>query len=364
MVYSICSSLVTKIITVLIDSILYDDVVKLEAQKREKAMSLLHCLYVQNDKVKYRKQLRKGFLILRIIINLKHLALRKHKIILLTSDYSVTDKSSLRLLNSNDNQSLLQKDAISNLIKDSSKDQSFILTNHDTKRNSFFRNSFDVKHDDANIKSKIPFQSCLNDVLSPHHTMDISDVNFIEIDKTSKLRIQSKITINLLSDKNTIKKTYYNKVDMGVRQFTFPLEDPHIQCFYISFSKKFFSFQNNKINWLRGEIKFIILLALMLVLWLYMLIFIVSIFSNYEENFYKIVVAPMIAIMFTKFIVTMNINILIATFFMHNLGLKFYTNKKKSILGIIFNIFVSPIAASLHQSILNFRLICEALQYK
>lgn len=92
-----------------------------------------------------------------------------------------------------------------------------------------------------------------------------------------------------------------------------------------------------------------------------MLIFIKYIFKNYEENFYKIVIAPIIAIMFTKFAISMNINILIATILMHKFGTKCYTNKKKGKLGIIFIIFVPPIGASLHQSILNFRLICDAI---
>ena len=135
--------------------------------------------------------------------------------------------------------------------------------------------------------------------------------------------------------------------------------DYQIECIYVQIQPLIdsteLSSEQKKKNLLQN-IKFITLVLFLLYLDYMIAGQIATIQSNYGSNSYKMWLLPLVSMLFTNFVVTANIMILINVFIMYKFGPLIYkgpNNLKK----IIFNGLIPPDVQELHKTILDFRVI-------
>lgn len=137
-----------------------------------------------------------GFLILKILINLRHLRNRKNKIISLNSEFGI-DKCSLRLLHSKEDSesfNFMKGVDCSSIVYNQNK--SIIYMKNANENNSptvrLLNEKIQNNCDDANQKLNfhLPY---LNDVFYDNQTLDNYTSNSFDNESIYKFKIQSKI---------------------------------------------------------------------------------------------------------------------------------------------------------------------------
>jgi len=174
-----------------------------------------------------------------------------------------------------------------------------------------------------------------------------------------KLSIANEIEVHLKGKKAVIKTPKRFILNIANRSFLFP-------CRVLSrFSSKtvsiievsLFSYLTHLI---KIYLKIILLSTLFLILWLFIAVFVESIYKNYGNNVFKIAVMPLISMLFVKFVIVVNIKLLIATILLYFKGREYLNNKKNNLLiKIIFKAFVSPLALNHFSAIMSYQNFCE-----
>ena len=100
------------------------------------------------------------------------------------------------------------------------------------------------------------------------------------------------------------------------------------------------------------------MIAIYLVLLFYIAGFVQTIYQIYGSNFYKICFLPLISMLFSNFIISTNIMILLSTVLMYFYGPDYvYKHTTLNLWRIIFNSLVPKDAQVLHKTILDLQCI-------
>jgi hypothetical protein len=108
-------------------------------------------------------------------------------------------------------------------------------------------------------------------------------------------------------------------------------------------------------------IKMALIMLICVVLWIYLLIFIQSIYKQYGQSFFKICVMPMVSVLCIKMLITANLMIFISTFLAYFFGKRIYIQNKLTIYGLIYRALVPVIAINHHKSIIMYLKLYKEL---
>jgi len=187
------------------------------------------------------------------------------------------------------------------------------------------------------------------------HSISLQENIFLKYD----LSIHHEIEIFFKGKKEIIVNSQKMIVIHSTRSYTFPCKDPsRFSCQKISFTKasKIDYFK----NFLKGYTKIILIGTLTLILWLYIAVFVKSIYKQYGNGIFKICVMPLISMLFVKLVIIMNIMFLIATIILYFKGKEFINTAKKNLLMIVFfKALVPPLALNHFTAIVTYQNFIE-----
>lgn len=347
------------------NSILFSDVITEESQKRLLAIQKLGRIYLLKTKPPYLKKVRRAQI--RVIVVSKIFKLIKEEN--LKNPRKITQETSISKMNSGDISACsvdrlkyYDPESPERLIKQ--RAASIINSKEELERLHTFnlKNNPDPKLD-LNKENPIFSQNSIFD--EDEYGIDIGAKNF-KIHKQSSFHFFS--SFKKSQEKRTASssiKNFNKKIFVQQRKFSFPIfEYEKISCFILNISPIESKEEKPKKDLcIKTYFKLILVFSLFIYMWIYMMVFIQQIYTKYGNNFIKICVMPLISMLFTKLVITVNIMLFISTFLMWNFGKKVYIMKKFSIPKAIFNALVPATAANHHQSILTFRHIQEKFNF-
>lgn len=165
-----------------------------------------------------------------------------------------------------------------------------------------------------------------------------------------------KFEIILVGKKVTVTKPKKNLIlTIQKRPFNFPITNyTKISCESITIGEC--SFTENLNYKLKSNSKIIMVFIVFLFLWLYIAVFVKTIYQQYGNNVFKICVMPLILMLFVKFLLTDNLMIFISASILYFKGKQFVISKKSSyLLKILFKFLVSSPALTHFNAIMNYK---------
>jgi len=331
--FSVIGSLITTIITVGLNAILYADVIRKESEKRESIMKNLCRIYIYKGESEYRYKLRKGMFKIKTVF-----------IIIKSGKSAALQQNSILSDNENENENF----------HDNSKVD---LKRRNVNLNSLIKNR-ELDLIDYNNK-------CINDYNENENLVNDNIVyefntngdDYLKICRNRSFSIDPKYDSKLLTrnikNKNKISTDFIFKQ----RNFVFSeIQTEQIECMYLHFKRIEIIPPLKKKFEPKVFFKQFLVMIVFFVIWYYLLYFIQIVYQNYGQNFVKICIMPLVSMLFINLVITANIMLLIATIGMYYFGKQIYSIKQFSIKKIIFNALVPITASNHHQSILAFRL--------
>jgi len=356
---------VTIFITTFLSLLLYENVIIKEADKFRKN---LEKLINENYKLTkgYQYKLKRGFFIIRTLVNLRYSTLKnKNKKInnsdlqnLLNSswlpiqspnrknnnhiDYFFKKDIKNKNLNiKNNKEDFYNKNNISNI------DESKVITQridiHDsnileisTSRNLIFKNQKKIKKRNNFIKSNFVDIGPLADHSSFKKLDIINAANFQYLKNEN----------NNLSETGKIIKYFYT----GKRKFTFPGKFMNISC------SEVFIIKNPEMlipkYYKKDYLKIYLIFIIYVVIFFYLMILIQNIQTKYGNKFIEICVLPFFTTLLVKFMFTFNFMMLITSFLLYYFGDHFVNKKKLPLhLFIVSKVFISPVVMNHYYAI-------------
>lgn len=143
------------------------------------------------------------------------------------------------------------------------------------------------------------------------------------------------------------------------RKFSFALSiSENFSCFSISISTQKEEKTYNIKYLIKLLLKILIVSAIYFILWLYIIVFIQSIYTQYGNRTFDICMIPLLSMLLIDPFFTSNIWLFATTFVLYLRGKIFLIKKKKNILDkIIISFLVPQLALNHYQAIVNFRYI-------
>jgi len=191
-----------------------------------------------------------------------------------------------------------------------------------------------------------------NAVSRQNHTYKYFKSNYIYTDKF--LKMSNLINLSLIGKKELINEKYKMIINIKERGFTFPTKDIKIfTCLKISITPgNVYTFH---INLIKTYLKITLISIIYLVIWVYIAIFVESIYKKYGDNIFNICVMPLISMLLVNLLIIKNIMLFISSIILSFFGKQYVNNTKSNILMIvIFKALVSPIALNHYLAILTY----------
>jgi len=173
------------------------------------------------------------------------------------------------------------------------------------------------------------------------------------------LSTANEIEVHFKGKKEVIKKPKGFIVKISARNYIFPIKDSSkISSQTISIIKA--SVFSNLNNLIKTYTKIILIGTIYLFLWLFIAVFVESIYKQYGNNVFKICVMPLISMLFIKLVFIVNIMLLIATIIIYFRGKAYLNNAKNNIITtIIFQALVPPLALNHFSAITSYQSFCH-----
>jgi hypothetical protein len=121
--------------------------------------------------------------------------------------------------------------------------------------------------------------------------------------------------------------------------------------------------ENKKLE-TRAMIKLIIYAVFFVGLWVLIFFMISIVYYKYEDNMYKITIAPIVSVVLIKFTVVQNILILVFTFVLYKWGRQFYAERRSTtnLSSLLFRFGIPVFAKANHMSVIDFQNVLKELE--
>ncbi len=365
--YTIGASVVSIVLTNLLNAIYYEDVLVNESNEKTKIMSKSLRRVYKTNIFTYRHKFEKAFMKVKTSIQIMNII---EDIRLKNRDQGEIKYSILENNQITNKQSTLNSEKVKHTQTLSREDQEIIeLCNIELKTAKDFKK---MKKKNKNKIRKVEIKNENNFFPSSRYIYEQTNASEIKLVISSEPE-HLKYSIHTFSEmfERTRKKNELYKI----KEFLTPISrrsyilrtkegKRSIDSISVHFTDK--EILNQKANELklRAKMKSIAYMSLFVASWMYLFVMITDVYNKYEDNMYKISISPLVSVMLIKFLGTQNVIIFVHTLIMHFFGEKTYFTKKKTlnVVNLVFDYFVPPIAKANHRAILAFSKLMKAIE--
>jgi hypothetical protein len=367
-IYSVVASVINILITTPLSMMYFAEVIIAESGKREKIMKKGEMKVVKGEVHAYQKRMKRTFLKLQCIVKWEQLlkvyiekrkSLQENEVLSSfieqtqiahnLSQQKKTEKYMDEYVHKGNNESLCLGDA-DKTVNDAAEISLFHANNDITtmeKDNSYI---VSLGHQSEDDEEEIK----LNQFTKIH--------KIIRSFKLTRMRyfFIARIPVNDLT-------SFRSQIRMDKRPSNFPLEhiseepnmkDWNLDCLELTIGPTpNYGLKRELKKQILKTVKLGLTAVILLYVWYWLAVFIQSIYTQYGTNIVKIVIMPLVSMLFTKFVITFNIMLFLSTILVYFFGARFYANSKSSLEKIIFGALVPIIALNHHKAILMFRQI-------
>jgi len=235
--------------------------------------------------------------------------------------------------------------------------RNYYINSHDKIENNFLvaNNEFSdrfIKKDEANFIARNLIYTPVNMSFKTRTLNETIYREYFHISAFKNFQIEN-FEIFYKSNKINKPRMKFKIFELKKRFFIFPTNKKVFTCQQISIINP--PILDYLAIFINSQIKTIIIFLIYLYIWLYLLVFIQSIYKQFGKNIIKICVMPLISMLFIKLTITFNVMMFLTTFILYLWGDYFIkTSKLPFIQMIIFKGLVPPLAFHHYIALRNF----------
>jgi len=173
------------------------------------------------------------------------------------------------------------------------------------------------------------------------------------------LSIHNEVDFFLKGKRDLIVKPKKMMLHHTSRSYIFPSKDPSVfSCQKISIIET--NKLNNLMTFIKGYSKIVLISLIFIILWIYIAVFIKSIYQQYSDDFFKVCIMPIISIFLITFVFTTNFMLFITSSILYIRGKSYVNTAKNNIfVSLIFKTLVPSLALNHFDAIITYQKFVE-----